>query len=174
MARNRTPLNAMEPSHIAFEAELWLVADKLRSNMDAAEYKHVVLCLMFLKYNPDSFEQHHAKLAAGKGDYAGAYSDDQDEYKAENIFWLSPGARWSYLQNSVNQSIFGKIVDDARDNPRLKGVLPKDDTRPAFDKHRLVEIIDFIGTIGLGDKENRAMEILGRFYDPACVTSASS
>src|SRR5687768_17007752 len=100
-------------SPVGFETKLWLAADKLRSNMDAAEYKHVVLGLIFLKYISDSFEEHHAKLAAGKGDYAGANPEDPDEYKAENIFWVPPGARWSYLQNSAKQPTIGKIVDDA-------------------------------------------------------------
>lgn len=139
---------------IGFEAKLWLAADKLRNNMDAAEYKHVVLGLIFLKYISDSFEEHRAKLVAGKGDYAGANPEDQDEYKAENVFWVPPAARWSYLQNSAKQPTIGKIVDDAmvaieRDNPRLKGVLPKDYARPGLDKHRLCELIDLIGTIAL-------------------------
>src|SRR3954465_5146963 len=141
-------------ANIGFEAKLWLAADKLRSNMDAAEYKHVVLGLIFLKYISDAFEEHHATLLAGKGDYAGADPEDQDEYKAENVFWVPPGARWTYLQNSAKQPEIGKIVDDAmvaieRDNPRLKGVLPKEYARPALDKHRLGELIDLIGTIQL-------------------------
>ena len=139
-------------ANLGFEAKLWLAADKLRNNMDAAEYKHVVLGLIFLKYISDSFEEHHAKLASGKGDYAGSNPEDPDEYKAENIFWVPPAARWTYLQNSAKQPTIGKIVDDAmvaieRDNPRLKGVLPKDYARPALDKHRLGELIDLIGTI---------------------------
>src|SRR5438477_12526388 len=96
-------------ANIGFEAMLWLAADKLRSNMDAAEYKHVVLGLIFLKYISDSFEEHHAKLVAGEGDYAGANPEDPDEYKAENIFWVPPAARWSYLQNSAKQPTIGKM-----------------------------------------------------------------
>jgi type I restriction enzyme M protein len=91
-------------ANLGFEAKLWLTADKLRNNMDAAEYKHVVLGLIFLKYISDTFEEHRAKLVAGKGDYAGANPEDQDEYKAENVFWVPPAARWSYLQNSAKQS----------------------------------------------------------------------
>src|SRR6266550_5164592 len=141
-------------ANIGFEAKLWLAADKLRSNMDAAEYKHVVLGLIFLKYISDSFEEHHAKLIAGKGEYAGANPEDPDEYRAENIFWVPPAARWNYLQNSAKQPTIGKIVDDAmvaieRDNPRLKGILPKDYARPWLDKNRLGELIDLIGTINL-------------------------
>lgn len=166
-------------AHLGFEQKLWLAADKLRNNMDAAEYKHVVLGLIFLKYISDSFEEHHALLAAGKGEYAGANPEDPDEYKAENIFWVPPAARWSYLQNSAKQPAIGKIVDDAmvaieRDNPRLKGVLPKDYARPALDKHRLGELIDLIGTIGLGDRENRAKDILGRVYEYFLTQFASA
>src|SRR6266446_1827896 len=155
---------------VGFEAKLWLAADKLRSNMDAAEYKHVVLGLIFLKYISDSFEEHHAKLIAGEGDYAAANAEDPDEYRAENIFWVPPAARWTYLQNSAKQPTIGKIVDDAmvaieRDNPRLKGILPKDYARPALDKNRLGELIDLIGTIGLGDAANRSKDILGRVYE---------
>ena len=169
MARTAQKSNGNKAStaNLGFEAKLWLAADKLRNNMDAAEYKHVVLGLIFLKYISDSFEEHHAKLVEGKGDYAGANPEDPDEYRAENIFWVPPAARWSYLQNSAKQPTIGKIVDDAmvaieRDNPRLKGVLPKDYARPALDKHRLGELIDLIGTIGLGDKESRSKDILGR------------
>ena len=109
-------------------------------------------------------------MLAGKGDYAGADPEDPDEYKAQNVFWVPPGARWTYLQNSAKQPEIGKIVDDAmvaieRDNPRLKGVLPKEYARPALDKHRLGELIDLIGTIGMGDKASRSKDILGRVYE---------
>jgi type I restriction enzyme M protein len=178
MGRKRAA-KAENGATLGFEAKLWLAADKLRNNMDAAEYKHVVLGLIFLKYISDSFEEHHAKLVAGKGDYKGANPEDQDEYKAENVFWVPPGARWKYLQNSAKQPNIGKIVDDAmvaieRDNPRLKGVLPKDYARPGLDKHRLGELIDLIGTIGLGDKDNRAKDILGRVYEYFLTQFASA
>src|SRR6266478_9041652 len=170
MARPRPAARNSNSANIGFEAKLWLAADKLRSNMDAAEYKHVVLGLIFLKYISDSFEEHHEKLKSGEGEYAGANPEDPDEYRAENIFWVPPAARWNYLQNSAKQPTIGKIVDDAmvaieRDNPRLKGVLPKDYARPALDKQRLGELIDLIGTIGLGDKANRSKDILGRVYE---------
>lgn len=100
-------------ANIGFEAKLWLAADKLRNNMDAAEYKHVVLGLIFLKYISDSFEEHHAKLTAGKGDYAGANPEDPDEYRAENVFWVPADARWSHLQANAKQPSIGKTVDDA-------------------------------------------------------------
>ena len=165
-------------ANIGFEAKLWLAADKLRSNMDAAEYKHVVLGLIFLKYISDSFEEHRAKLVAGEGEYAGANPEDPDEYRAENIFWVPPAARWKYLQDSAKQPTIGKIVDDAmvaieRDNPRLKGILPKDYARPALDKNRLGELIDLIGTITLAapqteetkNKQHRSFDLLGRVYE---------
>jgi type I restriction enzyme M protein len=170
MARSRSSDSSKNSADLGFEAKLWLAADKLRSNMDAGEYKHVVLGLIFLKYISDTFEEHHAKLVAGKGDYAGANAEDPDEYKAENVFWVPPAARWTYLQNSAKQSTIGKIVDDAmvaieRDNTRLKGVLPKDYARHGLDKHRLGELIDLIGTIGMGDKASRSKDILGRVYE---------
>jgi len=178
-ARKKSAAAKDSTAHLGFEAKLWLAADKLRNNMDAGEYKHVVLGLIFLKYISDSFEEHHAKLVAGEGEYAGANPEDPDEYRAENIFWVPPAARWSYLQNSAKQPTIGKIVDDAmvaieRDNGRLKGVLPKDYARPALDKHRLGELIDLIGTIGLGDAANRAKDILGRVYEYFLTQFASA
>ena len=158
MARaNSSASSAQSSATIGFEAKLWLTADKLRNNMDAAEYKHVVLGLIFLKYISDTFEEHRAKLLAGStvktGDYAGANAEDPDEYKAENVFWVPKEARWSHLQASAKQPTIGKTVDDAmvaieRDNPRLKGVLPKDYARPGLDKQRLGELIDVIATEG--------------------------
>ena len=141
-------------ANIGFEAKLWLAADKLRNNMDAAEYKHVVLGLIFLKYISDAFEEMRAKLVESKGDYAGADPEDADEYRAENVFWVPKEARWSHLMAAAKQPTIGKVVDDAmaaleRDNPCLKGVLPKDYARPALDKHRLGELIDLISTITL-------------------------
>ena len=153
---------------LGFEEKLWQAADKLRNNMDAAEYKHVVLGLIFLKYISDAFEEMHAKLATDKA--GGANPEDPDEYRAENVFWVPKEARWSFLQGKAKQASIGKLIDDAmvaieRDNKSLKGVLPKDYARPALDKQRLGELIDLIGTIGLGDKENRSKDILGRVYE---------
>ena len=162
-------------ANLGFEAKLWLTADKLRNNMDAAEYKHVVLGLIFLKYISDSFEEHRAKLLAGVGDYEGANPEDPDEYKAENGFWVPAEARWSHLQANAKQPSIGKLVDDAmvaieRDNPRLKGVLPKDYARPGLDKQRLGELIDVIATIELtasreGEQTHRSVDLLGRVYE---------
>lgn len=165
-------------ANLGFEAKLWLTADKLRNNMDAAEYKHVVLGLIFLKYISDSFEEHRAKLLAGEGDYEDANPEDPDEYKAENVFWVPAEARWSHLQANAKQPSIGKLVDDAmvaieRDNPRLKGVLPKEYARPGLDKQRLGELIDVIATIELtasseGEQTHRSVDLLGRIYDPCC------
>src|SRR3990172_3651675 len=144
---------------LGFEATLWQAADKMRNNMDAGEYKHVVLGLIFLKYISDAFEEHRAKLMADKK--SGADPEDPDEYRAFNIFWVPKEARWARLQANAKQPTIGKLIDGAmvaieRDNKGLKGVLPKDYGRPGLDKQRLGELIDLIGTIGLGDAENRS------------------
>ncbi|MCH7905627.1 MAG: SAM-dependent DNA methyltransferase [Armatimonadetes bacterium] len=133
-------------ANLGFEAKLWLAADKLRNNMDAAEYKHVVLGLIFLKFISDSFEEEHAKLIEGKGQYEGAHPEDQDEYNAENVFWVPKEAHWAFIQDNAIQFTICMTVDDAivaieRDNPRLKGALPKEYARPALDKHRLGELL---------------------------------
>lgn len=113
MARKSSKTQDKSAANLGFEAKLWLAADKLRNNMDAAEYKHVVLGLIFLKYISDSFEKHRAKLLAGDGDYDGANPEDPDEYRAENIFWVPTEARWAHLQANAKQPTIGKIVDDA-------------------------------------------------------------
>jgi len=181
MARKKNNNGNGSGANLGFEATLWAAADKLRNNMDAAEYKHVVLGLIFLKYISDAFEERKEQLelwtADPKSDWfvkeeKARYHviEDRDEYVAENIFWVPKEARWSFLQANAKQSTIGKLIDDAmvaieRENPTLKGVLPKDYARPALDKQRLGELIDLIGTIGLGDKENRSMDILGRVYE---------
>ena len=183
-SKTSTKASAKSSATIGFEAKLWLTADKLRNNMDAAEYKHVVLGLIFLKYISDTFAEHRAKLVAGAGDYAGANPEDPDEYKAENVFWVPADARWSHLQANAKQSNIGKIVDDAmvaleRDNARLKGVLPKDYARPGLDKQRLGELIDVIATIELtaaseGEKTHRSVDLLGRVYEYFLTRFASA
>jgi len=155
-------------ANLGFESELWRAADALRSNMDAAEYKHVVLGLIFLKYISDAFEEQHAKLEADRAQ--GADPEDPDEYRADNIFWVPKEARWSKLKSEAKQPTIGKVIDDAmlaieRDNPSLKGVLPKDYAHPRLDKQRLGQLIDLVGNIGLGDKANRSKDILGRVYE---------
>ena len=140
-------------ANLGFERELWQAADVLRSNMDAAEYKHVVLGLIFLKYISDAFEEQRARLEAERA--LGADPEDPDEYRAINSFWVPQEARWAVLQANAKQPTIGKVVDDAmlaieRDNPTLKGVLPKDYAHPRLDKARLGQLIDLVGNIGLG------------------------
>src|SRR5450432_4034292 len=113
MSRARSSSKNNSTANLGFESKLWLAADKLRSNMDAAEYKHVVLGLIFLKYISDSFEEMRAKLLAGEGEYEGSDPEDADEYRAENVFWVPKEARWSFLQASAKQPTIGKVVDDA-------------------------------------------------------------
>ncbi|MCD6236371.1 MAG: SAM-dependent DNA methyltransferase [Thermoplasmata archaeon] len=155
-------------ANLGFEQKMWQAADKLRSNMDAAEYKHVVLGLIFLKYISDAFKEVYEEL---KNDPEGLSDpEDIDEYRMRNVFWVPPEARWDYLQRNAKQPTIGTLIDNAmdaieRDNPSLKGVLPKDYARPALDKQRLGELIDLIGTIGLGDEESRSKDILGRVYE---------
>ena len=150
------------------EAELWRMADALRGSMDAAEYKHVVLGLIFLKYISDAFEEMHARLDAERDE--GADPEDPDEYRAENIFWVPPEARWSGLKAQARQPAVGRLVDDAmtaieRDNPALKDVLPRDYARPALDKQRLGQLIDMISNIRVGDADARSKDVLGRVYE---------
>ena len=150
-----------------YEAQLWRMADALRGSMDAAEYKHVVLGLVFLKYISDAFEERHAAVLAKWGAEA---AEDRDEYIAENIFWVPPEARWAHLKAQARQPTVGQLVDGAmvgieRDNPVLKEVLPKDYARPALDKQRLGQLIDLISNIQVGDKEARSKDVLGRVYE---------
>jgi len=153
-------------ANLGFEEKMWAAANKLRGHMDPAEYKHVVLGLIFLKYISDAFEERHKALL--QDEYANP--EDRDEYLAENVFWVPQKARWKYLQANAKQPGIGKLIDDAmtrieKENPSLRGVLPKDYARASLDKRRLGELIDLIGTIGLGDKESRSKDILGRVYE---------
>lgn len=149
------------------EKTLWATADKLRNNMDAAEYKHVVLGLIFLKYISDKFEELYDRLK--EDDLADA--EDKDEYLAENVFYVPPTARWNYLQHQrAKLPSIGKDIDDAmdaieKDNPSLKGVLPKDYARPALDKKRLGELIDMIGNVGFNAPGQDSKDLLGRVYE---------
>jgi type I restriction enzyme M protein len=153
---------------IGYEAELWQMADALRGSMDAAEYKHVVLGLIFLKYISDAFEEQHARLEAERP--KGADPEDPDEYRAVNVFWVPKVARWSVLQANAKQPTIGQTMDDAmeaveKDNPSLKGVLPKDYARPALDKARLGQLIDLVSNIKVGDEQSRSKDVLGRVYE---------
>ena len=164
-------------ANLGFEAKLWAAADALRNNMDAAEYKHVVLGLIFLKYISDAFEAKHAELDAQKA--KGADPEDPDEYRAVSIFWVPPEARWKYLKSMAPQPTIGQLVDDAmsaieRDNPSLKGVLPKDFARPGLDKQRLGQIINLVSDIALGSAADRAKDTLGRVYEYFLARFASA
>ena len=150
------------------EAELWRMADTLRGSMDAAEYKHVVLGLIFLKYISDAFEEQHARLEGERP--AGADPEDPDEYRAENIFWVPVESRWGRLQAQARQAAIGRLVDDAmagieRDNAALKEVLPKDYARPGLDQQRLGQLIDLISNVTVGDRDARSKDVLGRVYE---------
>src|SRR5437899_7294861 len=165
----RTPAKTSDSgATLGFEAKLWAAADALRNNMDAAEYKHVVLGLIFLKYISDAFEAKHAELEAQKAQ--GADPEDRDEYRAASVFWVPKEARWQHLKAKAPQPTIGTLVDDAmaaieRDNPSLKGVLPKDYARPGLDKQRLGQLINLVSDIGLGSPADRAKDILGRVYE---------
>jgi type I restriction-modification system DNA methylase subunit len=161
---------ATSSANLGFESKLWLAADKLRGTMDSGEYKHVVLGLLFLKYISDAFEELHSQLKEGKGEFKGSDAEDADEYSAHNVFWVPKSARWASLQAKAKQPDIGKLIDDAmvaieKDNPRLKGVLPKDYARPAIDQQRLGELIDLLASIGLGSAEHRGKDMLGRVYE---------
>jgi len=168
MARQKKPEKTKNNNgaNLGFEQKLWQAADKLRGNMDAADYKHVVLGLIFLKYISDAFQEQYEKLKKEPH----ANPEDRDEYTGESIFWVPKAARWPRLQDNAKQPTIGKLIDEAmlqieKENPSLRGVLSKDYARESLDKHRLGELIDLIGTIGLGDKESRAKDILGRVYE---------
>ncbi len=165
----KTDVKSRDNGAIAdYEAELWRMADTLRGSMDAAEYKHVVLGLIFLKYISDAFGEMRARLEEERAQ--GADPEDPDEYRAENIFWVPAEARWLYLESQAKQPAIGQVVDEAmagieHDNPELKDVLPKDYARPALDKQRLSQLIDLISNIRVGDQEARSKDVLGRVYE---------
>ena len=166
MPKQSTKSKNTSGATLDFKTQLWAAADKLRGHMDSAEYKHVVLGLIFLKYISDSFEELHAQLLTEKD----ANPEDRDEYLAQNVFWVPKEARWSVFKDNAKQPEIGKLIDDGmvaieRDNPTLKNILPKDFARPTLDKQRLGELIDLISAIGLGSQENRAKDIIGRVYE---------
>ena len=157
---------------IGHEAELWSMADALRGSMDAAEYKHVVLGLIFLKYISDAFEERREAVLPEWGEDA---AEDRDEYVAENVFWVPAEARWTHLRAQARQLTVGLTVGQAmaaieRDNPVLKDVLPRDYARPALDKRRLGQLIDLISNIQVGDADARSRDVLGRTYDQRSLT----
>ena len=171
------PARSNGPGDLGFEAQLWAAADALRNNMDAAEYKHVVLGLIFLKYISDAFTANQAELAAQADQ--GADPEDPDEYLAAGVFWVPKEARWSHLKANAPQPTIGTLVDEAmaaieRDNPSLKGVLPKDFARPGLNKERLGQLINLVSGIALGSATDRAKDTLGRVYESFLARFASA
>lgn len=153
-----------------FEKMLWQSADKLRKNIDASEYKNIVLGLIFLKYISDSFEDLYNKLVEGLGEFENADPEDADEYKAKNVFFVPEKARWSFLQSMAKQPEIGQYLDEAmvaieKENSSLKGVLPKVYARPNLDKQNLGGLIDLISGIKIGDAESKSNDVLGRVYE---------
>jgi type I restriction enzyme M protein len=195
MARKGGTKSSGSGANLGFEATMWAAADKLRGNVDASDYKHVVLGLIFLKYISDAFTERRLALleeikkeqpalftAEIRLPYEGSAPeltlpewveetlDDRDEYLAEHVFFVPEVARWSYVQAQAKLPTIGKTIDEAmiaieKENPRLRGVLPKDYAREQLDKRRLGELVDLIGSIQLGDKENRSKDVLGRVYE---------
>lgn len=160
----------VKPQEEPIEKQLWKAADKLRKNIDAAEYKHIVLGLIFLKYISDAFEDLHQRLLSQKGEYAGADPEDKDEYKAENVFFVPPSARWSFLRSHAKQPTIGKTVDDAmdaieRENASLRDVLPKVFAKGNLDPTNLGGLIDLIGNVALGDAKARSADVLGHVFE---------
>lgn len=165
MPKKQTTANGSS-TKLGLEEKLWQAADKLRGHLDAAEYKHVVLGLIFLKYISDTFNEIYDKLT--EDEYADP--EDRDEYKAENIFYVPQVARWLHFQSNAKDPLIGQFIDEGmeaieKENPSLKGVLPKEYGKPSLDKRLLGEVIDLISTIGLGDAESRSKDILGRVYE---------
>lgn len=156
-------------ANLGFEETLWSAADKMRNNMDPAEYKHVILWLIFLKYISDSFETQYDKIKNDKKSYDGE-REDKDAYTADNVFRVPKEARREHIQTKAKDPIIGTIIDDAmhlieKENPSLKWVLPKNYARPDLDKARLGEIVDLIGTISMKEWENKSKDVLGRVYE---------
>jgi type I restriction enzyme M protein len=154
---------------VGFEEHLWAAADKMRNNMDPGEYKHIALGLIFLKYISDSFEEAFERALNDPDRYEGM-EEEVDYYRAQNTFWVPKEARWAYLRDNAKKPEIGKIIDDAmiaieKENPDLKGVLPKSFARPDLDKTKLGELIDTFSSIGFRDKEHGGKDILGRIYE---------
>ncbi len=152
----------------SLEKQLWKAADKLRKNIDAAEYKHVVLGLIFLKYISDAFEELHTRLK--EEETIGADTEDRDEYRAKNIFFVPKNARWSLLKSKAKKPGIGKLVDEAMDaiekeNNSLKGVLPKVYARQNLDPTSLGELIDLVSNIALDDAKAKSADILGHVFE---------
>jgi len=154
----------------SFEQQLWKAADKLRKNIDAAEYKHVVLGLIFLCYISDAFENLYEKLKKGEREYSGADPEDRDEYRAENVFYVPTNARWQYLKENAKKPEIGKILDEAmevieKENPSLKGLLPKVYARGNIDPISIGGLIDLFSNIAFDQAKERSADILGHVFE---------
>ena len=154
----------------SLEQQLWKSADKLRKNIDAAEYKHIVLGIIFLRYISDAFEDLYEKLKQGKGEYEGADPEDIDEYKAENVFFVPQNARWSYLRANAKKPEIGKFIDEAmelieKENPSLKGVLPKVYSRGNIDPISLGGLIDLFSNVAFDEAKKRSADVLGHVFE---------
>ena len=189
MAKRKTDNTA----EIGFEEQIWKAADKLRGNIDASEYKNVVLGLIFLKYISDKFEQKHEELVTeGEG-----FEEDRDEYTAEGIFFVPKDARWETVAAAAHTPEIGKVIDEAMrqietENDKLKNILPKNFARQELDKRRLGEVVDLFTNVQMAEKGD-TRDILGRtyeyclakfaeaegknageFYTPACIVRSRS
>jgi type I restriction enzyme M protein len=155
----------MNTVNLGFENKLWEMADKLRGNIESSEYKHVILGLVFLKYISDSFYERYLEL---KEKYSGM-EEDRVSYEADNVFFVPKDARWENIKAQAKQPTIGQVIDQAmflieKENPTLKGVLPKNYSRPELDKTKLGELIDLF-SFNVGSKEARAKDVLGRVYE---------
>lgn len=162
---NRSGFLPINTADLGFEKEIWSAADKLRGNMDASEYKHVVLGLIFLKYISDSFEERYDELI----EEGAGFEEERDEYLAYNIFFVPEKARWDYIAKHANDQEIGQVIDNAmveieKENKRLKGILPKNFARPELDKRRLGEVVDLFTNMPLTDKTGKK-DIIGRTYE---------
>lgn len=160
-------------AEIGFEKQIWAAADKLRGNVDPAEYKNVVLGLIFLKYISDTFEIKHAQLVA-EGEN---FEEDKDEYTADNIFWVPPEARWNVIADAAHTPQIGLVIDKAmrrieEENLKLKGILPKNFARPELDQRRLGGVVDLFTNVAMAEGGD-SKDILGRTYEYCLARFAS-
>jgi len=163
----KKPESSNNDEYRDLEKTLWEAADMLRSNMDAAEYKHVVLGLIFLKYVSNSFNRIYDQIK--KEPFADP--EDKDEYRQHSVFWVPVEARWNNLQvNAKKHEVIGQLIDQSmeaieKENPKLRGVLPRNYARPELDKQRLGELIDLVSGVGFGQSREEGLDILGRVYE---------
>ena len=179
MTKQKLPVTKNKDNNKTFEQILFESADKLRKNIDAAEYKHVVLGLIFLKFISDAFEELHQKLQLAEGDYEGANPEDHEEYLGENVFFVPINARWSFLHSNSKQPNIGTLIDDAmiaieKVNKSLKGILPIVYAHEKLDKAALGSLIDLIANIDIGSEAAKSKDLLGKVYEYFLGQFASS